>query len=108
MDDELRERIDEIRSLNYEKADIPEECDLSKGDSNHIYDIEIYIYREPGMRTSKQFVGSNNENPLVQKLSIMTALTSFMQTLQDKEILTGDELKEMVEMSIKGHNGEYE
>ena len=60
------------------------------------------------MRTSKQFVGSNNENPLVQKLSIMTALTSFMQTLQDKEILTGDELKEMVEMSIKGHNGEYE
>ena len=108
-DKETMKRIKEIKKLQYERADIPDDRDISKYlDMNDFYNIEIYLYREPGMRSSKQYVGSNSDDPMVQKLSIMTVLTSFMQTLQDKNILDEDDLKSMVEMSARGHRGELE
>ena len=56
-----------------------------------IYDVDIHIWRKPGMGNSLQTISGN-------KISIMTATCSFLTTLCIKNVITLDELKEMIEL----------
>lgn len=65
---------------------------LWEGDINdEIYNVDIHIWRKPGMGNSLQTIAGN-------KISIMTATSSFLQTLLDKEVITMKELDEMIKM----------
>lgn len=68
-------------------------------EDDEIYNVDIHIWRKTGMGNSLQTIAGN-------KVSIMTATTSYLQTLLDKDVLTVDEVKNMVKFAIKGHKGE--
>ena len=55
-----------------------------------IYSVDIHIWREPGMGNSLQTIAGN-------KISIMTATASYLNTLVSKGVLTMDELETMFE-----------
>ena len=57
--------------------------------ADNIYDVDIHIWRKPGMGNSIQTIVGN-------KISIMTATTSYLDTLISKKVLTFDELDEMI------------
>lgn len=56
-----------------------------------IYSVDIHIWRKPGMGNSLQTIAGN-------RISIMTATSSLLQTLIQKEIITEKELDEMVKL----------
>ena len=64
-------------------------------DKDALYDVDIHIWRHPGMGNSLQTISGN-------KVSIMTATCSFLTTL----CLTGctdlNELREMIDLVEKG------
>ena len=64
-------------------------------DKDAIYDVDIHIWRHPGMGNSLQTIAGN-------KVSIMTATCSFLTTLCLKDIATLDELREMIDLVEKG------
>lgn len=68
------------------------------GAMDEIYNVDIYIFRHPGMGNSKQIIIGN-------KISIMMATTSYLETLLRQDVCTEKELKETVEMAIKAANG---
>ena len=70
---------------------------LSKG-IDEVYDCDIYIYRHPGMGCSKQIISGN-------KISILTATASYLESLLKQGILSEKEIKEMVKMSINASKG---
>lgn len=55
-------------------------------EEDDLYSVDIHIWRKPGMGNSLQTIAGN-------KLSIMTATASYLQTLIDKDVLSFDELK---------------
>jgi len=59
-----------------------------------IYNVDIHIWRKPGMGNSLQTISGN-------RLSIMTALTSFLHTLMYKEIFTKKDLEFILEVASK-------
>ena len=59
--------------------------------SDDIYNVDIHIWRKPGMGNSIQTIAGN-------KISIMTATTSYLDTLISKKVLTFDELDYMIEL----------
>ena len=59
--------------------------------ADDIYNVDIHIWRKPGMGNSLQTIVGN-------KISIMTATTSYLDTLISKKVLTFDELDEMVKL----------
>jgi hypothetical protein len=65
-------------------------------EADNIYDVDIHIWRKPGMGNSLQTISGN-------KLSIMTATSSYLQTLLDKDILNEEELMYMIAMVIRFH-----
>lgn len=89
--DEFKEKSKDVVSDNRFIWEGTEEDDL--------YSVDIHIWRKPGMGNSLQTIAGS-------ELSIMTALSSFFQTLLDKEILDESTLLEMVKMAGKGHRGE--
>ena len=56
-----------------------------------LYVVDIHIWRKPGMGNSLQTIVGN-------KLSIMTATASYLNTLISKKVLTFDELDEMIKL----------
>ena len=56
---------------------------------DEIFAVDIHIWRKPGMGNSLQTIAGN-------KISIMTATSSYLQTLIDKGVITVNELDEMV------------
>ena len=72
---------------------------MNKREYDRIYDVDIHIVRHPGMDNSLQYINGD-------KLSVMTATTSYIQTLLDKKVMTEEEVRDIVEMAIKGHKGE--
>lgn len=70
---------------------LPEEMDK-------IYDCDIYIYRHPGMGNSKQLIVGD-------KLSIITATSSYLETLLRNNVVTEKELKDVIGMAIKAAKG---
>lgn len=60
-------------------------------DKDTLYNVDIHIWRKPGMGNSLQTIVGN-------KISIMTATTSYLNTLINEKVLTFDELDEMIEL----------
>ena len=50
-----------------------------------IYNVDIHIWRKPGMGNSLQTIAGN-------RISIMTATSSYLETLIRKNIITEEEL----------------
>lgn len=63
------------------------------------YDCDIYIFRHPGMGNSKQIISGN-------AMSILTATTSYLETLLRQGIVTEKDLKDMVKLAAKASKGE--
>lgn len=60
-------------------------------EADSIYNVDIHIWRKPGMGNSLQTIAGN-------KISILTATASYLTTLLKKEILTVYELDEMIDL----------
>lgn len=60
-------------------------------EDDEIYNVDIHIWRKPGMGNSIQTVVGN-------EISIYTATASFLSTLLRKNVLNEDMLDEMVKM----------
>ena len=58
-------------------------------EADNAYNVDIHIWRKTGMGNSIQTIVGN-------KLSIMTATASYLNTLINKKVLTFDELDEMI------------
>ena len=59
--------------------------------ADNMYNVDIHIWRKPGMGNSIQTISGN-------KISIMTATASYLNTLISKKVLTFDELDEMIKL----------
>ena len=59
--------------------------------ADDIYNVDIHIWRKPGMGNSLQTIVGN-------KISIMTATLSYLDTLISKKVLTEKELDEMIKL----------
>ena len=73
--------------------------ELWEGDTDDIYNVDIHIWRKPGMGNSLQTIAGN-------KISILTATSSYLQTLLDKEVIDTKELDYMINMVKEQHNNE--
>ena len=62
------------------------ENDKEKDD---LYNVDIHIWRKSGMGNSLQTIAGN-------KISIMVATSSFLQTLIEKDVISKDELDQMI------------
>lgn len=87
--DKFRKEMDKI--FVGETPKLPDDID-------GVYDCDIYIWRHPGMGNSKQIVTGN-------KISIMTATASYLETLLLQGIATEKELKDMVKMATCAAKG---
>lgn len=85
----------EERSVDAESA-TREHWDGKEEDT--VYDVDIHIWRHPGMGNSLQTISGN-------KLSIMTATSSYLQTLLTKEIITEGELIWMCSSVLDMYHG---
>lgn len=56
-----------------------------------MYNVDIHIWRKPGMGNSIQTISGN-------KISIMAATTSYLDTLISKKVLTFGELDYMIKL----------
>lgn len=83
--------IDDLIKEFEEKAKTAKSKYKYDKDEDKIYDVDIHIWRKPGMGNSLQTIAGN-------KISIMTATCSFLTTLCIKNVITLDELKEMIEL----------
>ena len=66
-------------------------------DSDELYSVDIHIWRKPGMGNSLQTIAGN-------KISIMTATSSYLSVLLDKEVITVKELDSMIKAINKVRN----
>ena len=83
--------IDDLIKEFEEKAKNAQSKYKYNKNEDKIYDVDIHIWRKPGMGNSLQTISGN-------KISIMTATCSFLTTLCIKNVITLDELKEMIEL----------
>lgn len=60
-------------------------------DMDEFYDVDIHIWRHKGMGNSLQTIAGN-------KISILTATASYLNTLLLKDVMTLNELDEMIKM----------
>ena len=60
-------------------------------DIDETYNVDIHIWRHKGMGNSLQTISGN-------KVSIMTATTSYLNTLLLKKVITTNELDDMIKM----------
>lgn len=89
-----KQNLDDVLKEFEEKANnaVSSNRKLWKDTNNdNIYEVDIHIWRKPGMGNSIQTIAGN-------KLSIMTATTSYLDTLISKKVLTFDELDYMIEL----------
>ena len=59
--------------------------------ADEVYNVDIHIWRHKGMGNSLQTISGN-------KVSIMTATASYLNTLLLKKVITTEELDDMVKM----------
>ena len=60
-------------------------------EADELYEVDIHIWRKPGMGNSIQTITGN-------KISIMTATSSYLDTLIRQKVLTEKELDEMIKL----------
>jgi hypothetical protein len=83
--------IDDLIKEFEEKAKTAKSKYKYDKDNDEIYDVDIHIWRHKGMGNSLQTISGN-------KISIMTATCSFLTTLCIKNVITLDELKDMLKL----------
>ena len=60
-------------------------------EADNAYNVDIHIWRKPGMGNSIQTISGN-------KISIMTATSSYLDTLIRQKVLTEKEFDEMIKL----------
>ena len=60
-------------------------------DKDEIYDVDIHIWRHPGMGNSLQTISGN-------KVSIMVATASYLNTLISKKVITTEDLNYIIKL----------
>ena len=60
-------------------------------EADEIFNVDIHVWRKPGMGNSLQTIAGN-------RISIMTATSSYLETLIRKGIITKQELDYMVKL----------
>ena len=60
-------------------------------EADEIFNVDIHVWRKPGMGNTLQTIAGN-------KISIMTATSSYLETLIRKGIITKEELDYMVKL----------
>ena len=89
------EKLDDVLKDFEEKAKNAQSSyrDLYTNDKDidEAYNVDIHIWRKPGMGNSLQTIAGN-------KISIMTATASYLNTLLLKKVITTKELDDMVTM----------
>ena len=60
-------------------------------DKDEIYDVDIHIWRHPGMGNSLQTISGN-------KMSIMVATASYLNTLISKKVITTEDLDYIIKL----------
>lgn len=83
MDDLIKEFEEKAKNAK-SKYEFPK-------DKDDLYDVDIHIWRHPGMGNSLQTISGN-------KVSIMTATASYLNTLLLKKVITTKELDDLVKI----------
>ena len=90
-----KQNLDDVLKEFEEKANgaVSSTRKLWEKDSEYdeMYNVDIHIWRKPGMGNSIQTISGN-------KISIMTATSSYLETLIREKVLTFDELDEMIKL----------
>lgn len=90
-----KQNLDDVLKEFEEKANDAVSSTRKLWEEDHEYDemynVDIHIWRKPGMGNSIQTISGN-------KISIMTATSSYLETLIREEVLTFDELDEMIKL----------
>lgn len=86
LDDVLKKFQDEADKAQSSNRDLWKDTD-----ADDVYNVDIHIWRKTGMGNSLQTIAGN-------KISIMTATASYLDTLIRKEVLTMDEFDDMVKL----------
>lgn len=93
----INDLIEEFETKS--KDAVSENRPIWDGDpDDEVYSVDIHIWRKPGMGNSLQTIAGN-------KLSILTATASFLNTLLIKDVATVEELRVMVNMVLENHGG---
>ena len=91
----MTEKLDDLIKEFEEKAKNAKSKYKFPKDKDELYDVDIHIWRHPGMGNSLQTISGN-------KVSIMTATCSFLTTLCIKNVISLDELKYMLKFVEEG------
>ena len=86
LDDVLNKFEKEIKSAVSSKRNLWENTE-----NDEIYNVDIHIWRKPGMGNSVQTIVGN-------EVSICVATASFLETLLRKKVISENMLDEMVKM----------
>ena len=86
-----KQNLDDLLKEFEEKAKNAKSKYKYNKDEDELYDVDIHIWRKPGMGNSLQTIVGN-------KISIMVATSSYLQTLIAKNIITEEELDYMIDL----------
>lgn len=96
MEKRIKDLLKEFEEKS--KGAVSETRNLWEGtDADNIYDVDIHIWRTPGMGNSLQTISGN-------KVSIFTATASYLNTLLTKGVFTEKELRDLLDMVIETYN----
>ena len=84
LDDVIKEFEKEANKAVSSKRSLYEGTDI-----DDLYNVDIHIWRKSGMGNSLQTITGN-------KVSILTATMSYLETLIHKDVMTIDELDDMI------------
>lgn len=87
LDDLLRDFEERAKNAKSSYRDLYE----NNKEIDDMYNVDIHIWRNPGMGNSLQTIAGN-------KISIMTATLSYLNTLLSKKVITIKELDEMIQL----------
>ena len=97
----MTKKLDDLLKDFEKKADkaVSSNRPLWEGnDQDDFYSVDIHIWRKPGMGNSLQTIAGN-------KISIMTATASYIQTLLTKNVLTEKELDWLISEVKEQYHG---
>lgn len=95
MEKKIRDLLKEFEEKS--KEAVSDNRHLWEGtDADDIYDVDIHIWRTPGMGNSLQTISGN-------KISIITATASYLNTLLSKNVITMKDFDFIVTM-VKGEH----
>ena len=103
--EEIEDKMKELRKIALKnRPKTFDGYDLSKDKTiDSMYDAEIYLCREPGMRSSIQVITSHVDNKDYNMVSVLTLTSSFLETLLHQGIVTPTVLEDLVDNVISNY-----